>query len=223
MNNTFYNRSEAGRLLAQKLKPIYANRSEVIVLGLPRGGIPVAYEIAQVLNAPLDICLVRKLGVPGHQELAMGAISTGTIVIINEDIVSSLGISKQEIEQVATQEWQELKRRDRVYRGDRPVPNLNHRIVILVDDGIATGSTLKAALTTIRQQQPKRIVIAVPVASPDICQELKDEVDEVVCLLTPEWLYSISLWYDDFSPTTDEEVCRLLALAANEKIANTQN
>ena len=223
MNNTFYNRSEAGRLLAQKLKPIYANRSEVIVLGLPRGGIPVAYEIAKVLNAPLDICLVRKLGVPGHQELAMGAISTGTIVIINEDIVSSLGISKQEIEQVATQEWQELKRRDRVYRGDRPVPNLNHRIVILVDDGIATGSTLKAALTTIRQQQPKRIVIAVPVASPDICQELKDEVDEVVCLLTPEWLYSISLWYDDFSPTTDEEVCRLLALAANEKIANTQN
>lgn len=223
MNNTFYNRSEAGRLLAQKLKPIYANRSEVIVLGLPRGGIPVAYEIAKVLNAPLDICLVRKLGVPGHQELAMGAISTGTVVIINEDIVTSLGISKQEIEQVATQEWQELKRRDLVYRGDRPVANLNHRIVILVDDGIATGSTLKAALTTIRQQQPKRIVVAVPVASPDICQELKDEVDEVVCLLTPEWLYSISLWYDDFSPTTDEDVCRLLALAANGEIANSHN
>lgn len=213
MKTTFRNRTEAGRLLAQRLKPTYANRSDVLVLGLPRGGVPVAFEVAKVLHTPLDICLVRKLGVPGHKELAMGAIATGDIMILNEEVVRSLSISQTAIEQVAASEQQELERRERAYRGDRPTPDLNQRTIILIDDGIATGSTFKAALTAIKQQQPKCIVAAVPVAPPDVCNQLKAEVDEVVCLSTPQRLSSISLWYEDFSPTTDEEVRYLLALA----------
>ena len=211
MTKQFRNRIQAGRFLAQQLKPTYANRSDVLVLGLPRGGVPVAYEIAKVLDAPLDICIVRKLGVPGHKELAMGAIATGEVMILNEGLVGSLGISQRDIKQVIAREQQELERRDRVYRSSRPAPDLRARTIIVVDDGIATGSTLKAALSTIKQQQPKRIVVAVPVAPPDVCNELNQEVDEVVCLLTPQWLGSISLWYDDFSPTTDEQVRNLLA------------
>ena len=211
MTTQFRDRTEAGRLLAKQLKSNYANCPDLLVLGLPRGGVPVAYEIAQILHAPLDICIVRKLGVPGHKELAMGAIATGGIMVLNEDLVHSLKISQKAIEDIIVKEWQELERRDRLYRGSRPAPDLSHRTVILVDDGIATGSTLKAALSTIKQQQPKRIVIAVPVAPPDVYNELKAEVDEVVCLLTPKWLYAIGLWYDDFSPTSDEEVCNLLA------------
>lgn len=211
MTKQFPDRSQAGRLLAQKLRPAYANRSDVLVLGLPRGGVPVASEVAKVLHAPLDICIVRKLGVPGHKELAMGAIATGGIIMLNEDLVRSLRISQTAIEQVIGREQQELERRDRVYRGSRPAPNLRDRTVIVVDDGIATGSTLKAALSTIKQQQPKQIVVAVPVAPPDVCNDLNREVDEVVCLLAPQWLHSISLWYDDFSPTTDEQVRNLLA------------
>jgi len=216
MTKQFSDRTEAGRLLAKQLKPNYANCPDLLVLGLPRGGVPVAYEIAKVLHAPLDICIVRKLGVPGHKELAMGAIATGGMMVLNEDLVHSLGISQKSIEQVVVREWQELQRRDRLYRGSRPIPDLGHRTIILVDDGIATGSTLKAALSTIQQQQPKHIVIAVPVAPPDVCNELKAEVNEVVCLLTPKWLYSIGLWYDDFSPTSDEEVCNLLARNIHE-------
>ncbi len=216
MTTQFRDRTEAGRLLAKQLKPNYANCPDLLVLGLPRGGVPVAYEIAQVLHAPLDICIVRKLGVPGHKELAMGAIATGGIMVLNEDLVYSLKISQKAIEEVIVREWQELERRDRLYRGSRPIPDLSHRTVILVDDGIATGSTLKAALSTIKQQQPKRIVIAVSVAPPDVYNELKAEVDEVVCLLTPKWLYAIGLWYDDFSPTSDEEVCNLLARNMHE-------
>lgn len=204
-------RIQAGRLLAQKLKPTYANRADVSILALPRGGVPVAYEIAQVLHAPLDVCLVRKLGVPGHQELAMGAIATGDVIVLNEDIVSSLKISPTAIQQVIAREQEELERRDRLYRGNRPVPSLSNRTIIVVDDGIATGSTLKAALLTIKQQQPQRIIVAVPVAPPDVCHELEGEVDEVVCLLTPQWLHSISLWYNNFLPTSDEEVRNLLA------------
>ena len=221
MKTTFRNRTEVGRLLAKQLKPTYANRPDVLVLGLPRGGVPVAYEVAEVLHAPLDICLVRKLGVPRHQELAMGAIATGGIMVLNEALVRSLNISQKAIEQVAAREQQELERRARVYRGQRPVPDLSHRTIILVDDGIATGSTIKAAISTIKKQQPKRIIVAVPVAPPDVCQELKDEVDELVCLLTPEWLYSISLWYDDFSPTTDAEVRYLLARTMKESTATS--
>ena len=218
---TFRNRIEAGRLLAKRLKLNYANRSDVLVLGLPRGGVPVASEVAKVLHAPLDICIVRKLGVPGHKELAMGAIALRGIMVLNEDLARSLRISPEAIEQVATQERQELERRERIYRGDRPAPDLSHRTVILVDDGIATGSTIKAAISTIKQQQPERIVVAVPVAPPEVCRELKTQVDEVVCLLTPQWLSAISLWYDDFSPTTDAEVRHLLARTMKEQTATS--
>ena len=210
MIKQFHNRIQAGRLLAQKLKLTYADCTDISILALPRGGVPVAFEIAEVLRAPLDICIVRKLGVPGHEELAMGAIALGGTRVLNQDLVRSLGISPTAIAHVTKKEQRELERRDRLYRASRPLPNLRDLTVIVVDDGIATGSTLKAALSTIRQQHPKRIVVAVPVAPPDICQELEQEVDQVVCLLTPQWLHSISLWYYDFSPTTDKEVCNLL-------------
>ena len=211
MIRQFRDRLQAGRLLAQQLQSTYAHRFDLIVLGLPRGGVPVAYEIAKVLHAPLDICLVRKLGVPGHQELAMGAIALGGTKVVNQDLVRSMRISQTALAQITAREQRELERRDRLYRGSRPLPDLSDRTVIVVDDGIATGSTLKAALFNIKQQQPKQIVVAIPLAPPDVCQELKREVDEVVCLLTPQWLHSISLWYEDFSPTTDEQVRNLLA------------
>ncbi|MEM8829853.1 MAG: phosphoribosyltransferase [Cyanobacteria bacterium P01_G01_bin.19] len=204
-------RIQAGRLLAQQLKPNYADHPDVSILALPRGGVPVAFEIAEILHAPLDVCIVRKLGVPGYQELAMGAIASEGTKVINEDLVRSLKISPIAIDIVTEREQRELERRDRLYRGSRPLLDLSDRTVIIVDDGIATGSTLKAALSTIKQQQPQRIVVAVPVAPPNVCRELEREVDEVVCLLTPRWFNSISLWYDDFSPTTDEEVRSLLA------------
>ena len=207
----FRDRSEAGRLLAKKLKPKYANKSDVLVLGLPRGGLPVAYQVASFLHAPLDICLVRKLGLPGRKEVAMGAIGAGGIMILDQNLVAELKISEQALKEVIVREWQELERRERVYRGSRPVPDLNNRTIILVDDGIATGLTLKAALSIVKQQQPKRIVVAVPIAPPNICKELETAVDEVVCLLTPEPFRAVSLWYEDFSATTDEEVCTLLA------------
>lgn len=211
MIERFHDRIQAGCLLAQKLKPTYGERTDVLILALPRGGVPVAFEIAEVLHVPLDICIVRKLGVPGHQELAMGAIAVGGTKVLDRDLVRSLEISPTAIAHVTEREQRELERRDRLYRGSRPVPHVSDRTVIVVDDGIATGSTLKAALSSIKQQHPKRIVVAVPVAPPDVCQELEREVDEVVCLLTPRWLHSISLWYDDFSPTTDEQVRNLLA------------
>ncbi|MDJ0727480.1 MAG: phosphoribosyltransferase [Prochloraceae cyanobacterium] len=219
MKTIFSNRTEAGVLLAKKLQPIYLDRADLIVLGLPRGGVPIAYQVAKVLHAPLDICLVRKLGVPGHQELAMGAIASGGIMILNEDLVRSLKISSKAIEGVINKEQKELKRREIQYRGDRAAPNLRDRSVILIDDGIATGSTIQAALSSIKKQRPELIVVAVPVAAPDICKELKKEVDEVICLITPEWLYSISLWYEDFSPTSDEEVRYFLAKSRQELTA----
>ena len=206
----FQTRTEAGQKLATRLKS-YANRPDVVVLGLPRGGVPVAYEVAKVLNAPLDICLVRKLGVPGHKELAMGAIASGGVRVLNYDVVSWLGISGKTIDEVAARELRELQRRDRAYRGDRPEPELHHRIVILVDDGIATGSTMRAAISVIKSQHPAHLIVAVPVAPPQTCQDLKSEVDEVVCLMAPEAFYAIGLWYEDFSQTTDEEVHELLA------------
>ncbi len=221
MKTKFRNRTEAGQLLARRLQSTYADRSDVLVLGLPRGGVPVAFEVAKLLNAPLDICLVRKLGVPGHEELAMGAIATGEVVVLNQSVVHSLGISQKAIEQMTERERLELNRRDRAYRGSRPVPDFSQRTIILIDDGIATGSTLRAAISTIKQQQPDRIVVAVPVAPPSVCNELKTEVDDVVCLVTPEELYSISLWYEDFAPTTDEEVRHLLALAVQDAPATS--
>jgi putative phosphoribosyl transferase len=213
MKEQFRDRAEAGQLLAQQLKSNYANRSDVLVLGLPRGGIPVAYEIAQVLHAPLDVCLVRKLGVPGQEELAMGAIGAKEGMVLNQEIVKSLHISQKTIERVADSERQELERRDRAYRGDHPAPEIRDHTVILVDDGIATGSTVKAALSTIQQQNPKELVIAVPVAPPNVCNELKAQVDEVVCLLKPASLSAIGLWYDNFSQTSDEEVRQFLKQA----------
>jgi putative phosphoribosyl transferase len=211
MTTRFSNRIEAGRLLAQKLMA-YADREDVLVLGLPRGGVPVAYEVAKVLNAPLDICLVRKLGVPAHKELAMGAIASGGVRVLNYDVISWLGISGKTIDQVAERELRELQRRDRAYRGDRPFPDIHNRILILVDDGIATGSTMKAAIEVLRQEQPQKIVVAVPVAPPSVYQELGKTVEQVVCVMNPEPFYAIGLWYEDFSQTTDEEVRHLLAL-----------
>jgi predicted phosphoribosyltransferase len=206
----FRDRREAGRLLAAKLAG-YANRQDVLVLALPRGGVPVAYEVARALNAPLDVFLVRKLGVPGHEELAMGAVATGGVRVLNEDVVRSLGIPEYVIEEIAKQEQRELAWRERLYRDDRLPPNIRGRIVILVDDGLATGATMRAAIEALRQQQPARIVVAVPTASPQSCEELKAEVDDVICAITPEPFYAVGLWYQDFSQTTDEEVRDLLA------------
>lgn len=206
----FPNRIEAGRQLATRLQT-YVDRPEVLVLGLPRGGVPVAYEVAKALNAPLDICLVRKLGVPGHKELDMGAIASGGVRVLNYDVVSWLGISGKTIDEVAARELKELQRRDRAYRGDRPKPDLRNRIVIVVDDGMATGSTMRAAISILEPQQPDYVLVAVPVAPLQTCDALRTEVDEVVCLMTPEAFYAIGLWYEDFSQTTDEEVRELLA------------
>ena len=206
----FRDRSEAGRLLAAKLRT-YANRPDVIVLALPRGGVPVAYEVATALGAPLDIFLVRKLGVPGYEELAMGAVATGGVRVLNDQVVQGLRIPDYVIDAVAAWELQELARREQLYRGERPQPNVRDRTVILVDDGLATGSTMLAALRALRQQQPARVVVAVPTASPVTCEEMRSEADDVVCAITPEPFYSVGLWYEDFSQTTDEEVRELLA------------
>jgi predicted phosphoribosyltransferase len=209
----FHDRREAGRLLATKLAA-YANRPDVIVLALPRGGVPVAYEVARALNAPLDIFLVRKLGVPGYEELAMGAIATGGVRVLNDQLVGGLRIPDYIVDEVAASEQQELARRERLYRGDRPAPEVRGRTVILVDDGLATGATMLAAVKALRQQQPARIVVAVPTASPETCEQLRAEVDDIICAITPEPFHAVGLWYEDFSQTTDEEVRDLLARSA---------
>ena len=209
----FRDRREAGRLLAAKLAA-YANRPDVIVLALPRGGVPVAYEVARALNAPLDIFLVRKLGVPGYEELAMGAIATGGVRVLNDQLVGGLRIPDYIVDEVAASEQQELARRERLYRGDRPAPDVRGRTVILVDDGLATGATMLAAVKALRQQQPARIVVAVPTAAPETCEQLRAEVDDIICAITPEPFHAVGLWYEDFSQTTDEEVRDLLAHSA---------
>jgi len=206
----FRDRTEAGRLLAAKLTA-YANRPDVIVLALPRGGVPVAYEVARALNAPLDVFLVRKLGVPGYEELAMGAIATGGVRVLNDQLVGGLRIPDYIVDEVAASEQQELTRRERLYRGDRPAPDVRGRTVILVDDGLATGATMLAAVKALRQQQPARIVVAVPTASPETCEQLRAEVDDIICAITPEPFHAVGLWYEDFSQTKDEEVRDLLA------------
>src|SRR5882757_4333615 len=205
----FRDRREAGRVLAEKLAA-YANRPDVLVLALPRGGVPVAYEVARALGAPLDVFVVRKLGVPGYEELAMGAVATGGVRVLNDQLVSRLGIPNYLIDAVAARERQELARRERLYRGGRPPPNVSGRTVILVDDGLATGATMHAAIAALRQLQPARIVVAVPTASPDTCQELRAEVDDVICAITPEPFQAVGRWYQDFAQTTDEEVQDLL-------------
>jgi putative phosphoribosyl transferase len=208
----FRDRADAGRKLLTRLGA-YKGRPDVLVLGLPRGGIPVAYEVAQGLGAPLDVFLVRKLGVPGQEELAMGAIASGGVRIVNRDVVNALGIPPEALDRVAAEEGRELVRRERSYRGDRPEPELAGRTVILVDDGLATGSSMRAAVAALRQQNPARIVIAVPVAAPSTCEELRREVDDIVCAATPEPFMAVGRFYDDFSQTTDEEVRERLAAA----------
>ncbi len=210
----FRDRTEAGKMLAKELTA-YANRNDVLVLALPRGGVPVAFEVARILNAPLDIFLVRKLGLPCHEELAMGAIATGNIRVLNRDVVSQLRIPESVINEVAERERHELARREHLYRDDRPAPDVRGKTVILVDDGLATGSTMYAAITALRQQQPARIIVAVPTAAPATCDAFRDVVDEIICAVTPEPFYSVGAWYDDFSQTTDEEVRNLLKKAAS--------
>jgi len=205
----FRDRPQAGQLLSKELKS-YANRADVLVLALPRGGVPVAREIARSLHAPLDVFLVRKLGVPGQEELAMGAIASGGVRILNQDIVQAMGIPAHIIDSVTATEVQELARRESLYRGDRPAPDVMGRTVILVDDGLATGATMRAAVAALRRMKPKRIVIAVPIAAGPTRQEFAREVDEIVCLHTPEPFFSVGFWYDDFSQTTDEDIREML-------------
>jgi predicted phosphoribosyltransferase len=205
----FRNRTDAGRQLAEKLAA-YTDRPDVLVLALPRGGVPVGHEVARALGAPLDVFLVRKLGVPGYEELAMGAVATGGVRVLNDGIVRGLGISEREIDAAVAREMEELARRERLYRGDRPPPDVAGRTVILVDDGLATGATMRAAVAGLRQQQPARIVVAVPTASPDTCEALKAEADEMICAITPEPFLAVGHWYEDFTQTTDDEVQDLL-------------
>jgi putative phosphoribosyl transferase len=217
----FRDRKQAGRMLAERLAA-YRGRPDVLVLALPRGGVPVGFEVAQALNAPLDVFIVRKLGVPGHEELAMGAIASGGVIVLNEDVVRGLMIPEEVIQQVAAREQQELERRERAYRGTRPAPDVKDRTVILVDDGLATGSTMMAAAKALRQQQPAEIVVAVPVAAPSTCNRLRAVADEVICVLMPEMFYAVGQWYADFSQTTDEEVRELLARASSNRPAQGQ-
>jgi putative phosphoribosyl transferase len=214
----YRDRTEAGRRLARQLTD-YADRPDVLVLALPRGGVPVAFEVARALRAPLDIFLVRKLGVPGHEELAMGAIASGGVRVLNEETLSYLRIPEEVIDAVAADELRELERRERAYRGDAPAPDVQGKTVILVDDGLATGSTMRAAAAALRQQQPARIVVAVPVSAVQTCDEYRMGVDEIVCAVTPEPFHAVGLWYKDFSQTTDEEVRALLARAKRTQTA----
>jgi putative phosphoribosyl transferase len=206
----YRDRVEAGQTLAKKLRA-YADRADVLVLGLARGGIPVAYEVASALNASLDVFLVRKLGVPGQQELAMGAIASGGVRVLNDDIVRHLNLGADDIDRVASLEAQELARREREYRGDRPPTQIAGHTVILIDDGLATGATMRAAAQAVQAQHPARLIVAVPVAASETCEQFRSLVDEVVCASTPEPFHAVGLWYEDFSQTSDEEVRSLLA------------
>jgi putative phosphoribosyl transferase len=205
----FRDRRDAGRVLASHLAP-YASSDDVVVLALPRGGVPVGYEVASALGAPLDVFLVRKLGTPGHRELAMGAIASGGVRVLNEEVVSWYGIPESAIEQVAREETAELERRERAYREDRPAPELANRVIILVDDGLATGSTMRAAAQAVRQHRPSRVIIAVPVGARQTCRDMTAVADEVICARMPEPFSAVGQWYVDFDQTEDAEVRELL-------------
>lgn len=208
----FRDRSEAGRRLAAALEG-YAGRRNLLVLALPRGGVPVGFEVARALKAPLDVMLVRKLGVPGHEELAMGAIASGGVRILSDDVIAAFGITDRVIAAVAAQEQEELDRREKLYRDNRPSPLIRGRTVILVDDGLATGSTMRAAGLAIRAQNPEHLVVAVPVAPAETCAALRREVDDVICAASPEPFFAVGNWYEDFSQTSDAEVHELLERA----------
>ena len=216
MERAFPNRAEAGRLLAEKLEK-YADRDDVIVLGLPRGGVPVAYEVAKSLRVPLDVFIVRKLGVPGFEELAAGAIASGGVRVLNEDVLRALPNADEIIESVTVKETAELERRENSYRDDRPAPELRDRVVILVDDGLATGATMRAAVKALRQRGVAKIVVAVPVGPPDTCREFEDEADETICASAPEFFQAVGQYYEDFSQTSDEEVRALLERHADRR------
>ncbi len=205
----FRDRADAGRELAKRLE-MYAERPDVLVLGLPRGGVPVAYEVARALDVPMDVFLVRKLGVPFHPELAMGAIASGGVRVLNRDVIEGLGIPPAALDTVVRREEEELARREYQYRGDRPPLDVRGRTVILVDDGLATGASMRAAAAALRQQGPARIVVAVPTASPETCEAFRREVDDVVCARTPDPFLSVGQWYEDFAQTSDAEVRDIL-------------
>ncbi|MDB5838580.1 MAG: phosphoribosyltransferase [Herminiimonas sp.] len=208
----FTNRMDAGQQLAHRLST-YAGRDDVIVLALPRGGVPVGHTVAQALHAPLDILLVRKLGAPGYEEFAMGAIASGDVIVLQKGIAAMLGVGDEALRRVVQRELAELKRRETLYRDSRPKPQLKGKTVILVDDGLATGSTMRAAVKAVRKENPARVVVAVPVAAPDTCAGMESEVDEIVCAETPEPFRAVGQWYDDFTQITDDEVIRLLRQA----------
>lgn len=210
----FRDRTEAGRLLGAELSRRFGRRADALVLALPRGGVPVGFEVAEALGAPLDVFIVRKLGVPGHEELAMGAIAGGGVRVLNEDVVRYASIPQRIIEAVAAREQQELERRERSYRGNRPTLDVSGRTVFVVDDGLATGSTMRAAVRALRKIDAREVIVAVPVAAKETCQEFRAEVDDIVCLRTPSPFQAVGLWYEDFSQTSDEEVHDLLDRAS---------
>jgi predicted phosphoribosyltransferase len=207
----FRDRIEAGQLLGRELASRFVDAGDAIVLALPRGGVPVGYEVAKALGAPLDVFIVRKLGVPGHEELAMGAIASGGVRVLNHDVIDYARVTQQQIDAVAAREERELSRREAEYRGNRAPLDVRGRTVIIVDDGLATGSTMRAAVQALRAMEPKRVIVAVPVGAAQTCEELREIVDEIVCLRTPEPFEAVGLWYDDFTQTTDAEVHALLS------------
>ena len=209
----FRNRREAGQRLAAELG-VYRNRPEVIVLALPRGGVPVAYEVAQALNAPLDVFIVRKLGLIGHEELAVGAIASGGVRVLNPEIVAYWEVSVEELDAITRREESELIRREQEYREGQPFPDLRNRTVILVDDGLATGATMRAAVQAVKLQYPQQVIVAVPAAAPETCESFRSLVDDIICAITPEPFQAVGLWYEDFSQTTDAEVKDLLRRAS---------
>jgi predicted phosphoribosyltransferase len=211
-SDLFADRREAGAALAARLEH-YAHRTDVVVLALPRGGVPVGYEVARALAAPLDVFVVRKLGLPGHAELAMGAIASGGVRVLNQEVLQAYPISRETVDDVTRAEVRELERRERAYRGGRPLAPVDGKTVLLVDDGLATGSTMRAAVLAVRRLHPARVVVAVPVGASQTCHALRDAADEVVCASTPEPFNAVGLWYADFPQTTDEEVQQLLAQA----------
>jgi predicted phosphoribosyltransferase len=219
MSPRFSDRAEAGRVLARELSA-YADRPDVLVLALPRGGVPVGYEVARALRAPLDVFVVRKIGVPGQEELAMGAVATGGVRVLNQRVLREIEIDPADIEQVAHREEQELRRREQEYRGQEPPPPIAGHRIILVDDGLATGSTMRAAAGAVRRQSPTEVVIAVPVAARETCEALRPDVDRIFCTVTPEPFHAVGVWYEDFSQTTDDQVRELLARSRRQLAAH---